>query len=585
MAAIRIIVRRHNGREIDGPAAQFDELGGAIGRGDFCTLVLEDLERCISRVHARVRWQTDRFVIEVRGAQGLKLNGGWLNLGEEALLAEGDELGIGLYELAVTRVDAVRKSDDWDPFGEALLGGAPAPAGRVTLEGLFDLRPEPVPAMPAAAPVRADGRAPAPLIPDDWDPLSPLESNGSDPVWFAVTAPSRMPASRTFVAALMVHVESLRAVAERQLQHIGGPQAESLMDLAPHRQSGWRTGAPVTVRLRAEGGHVEPEAHAFEWNGRLHLAAFQVHPDAADASPLQLTFHVLLAGVPMACIPLHVEREVGDSPVAQHVRPAPSSAFASYASADAPSVGLCLSALTRWAPGLAIFQDCLDLRPGEAFKPQLERRIAESEAFLLFWSRRAAASPWVRWELDVARRGKAPDALVPMPLEDPALAPPPPDLADRHWRDRFMMARQAWAHLTEEQERTQGTSETADLAELMAALREGLGVSAATVGPLTPALMRRIGQLLHESTRGMLYLVDLQKQAGAQPLTILPQGNNPLHVGASLEAALDLLLGPQRPGFMAPDRALRDTYESLRSGFAPRGGPVLGKSDGDEKPV
>ena len=32
-----------------------------------------------------------------------------------------------------------------------------------------------------------------------------------------------------------------------------------------------------------------------------------------------------------------------------------SSAFASYASGDAPQVALCLSALKRWDPGLDIF--------------------------------------------------------------------------------------------------------------------------------------------------------------------------------------------------------------------------------------
>jgi hypothetical protein len=118
----------------------------------------------------------------------------------------------------------------------------------------------------------------------------------------------------------------------------------------------------------------------------------------------------------------------------------PSSAFASYASKDASTVSQRLSTLQRWSPNLDIFQDCLDLRPNAAFQPQLEAQIRARDVFLLFWSRNAAASPWVRWEYHTACETKDLSAILPMPLEDPELAPPPAELADRHLRDRFMVA-------------------------------------------------------------------------------------------------------------------------------------------------
>jgi hypothetical protein len=157
-----------------------------------------------------------------------------------------------------------------------------------------------------------------------------------------------------------------------------------------------------------------------------------------------------LAGVPIAYIPLPVALS-SIAPEHEDVRVkrirTPDSAFASYSSKDAQTVGFCLSTLTRWSPGLAIFQDCLDLTPGETFKPQLSERIAASDVFLLFWSRNASASPWVRWEYDTARQVKKLDALIPMPLEDPKIAPPPPEFADEHMRDRFMVARYALAQI------------------------------------------------------------------------------------------------------------------------------------------
>ena len=225
-----------------------------------------------------------------------------------------------------------------------------------------------------------------------------------------------------------------------------------LLDLPPDRQSGWRRGAPVTVRLSAPDAVVEPAERRFDWNGRLNLAAFGVHVAPGAQGTLELCFQVELAGVPIALLPLPVALSGGQdlALLNRQDRRAPASAFASYASKDAQTVGYCLSALSRWSPGLAIFQDCLDLQPNEAFKPQLAQRIHDSDCFLLFWSRHASASKWVRWELDTARDDKGLDAVIPMPLEDPAIAAPPPEFDAVHLRDRFMMARYGLARIQDE---------------------------------------------------------------------------------------------------------------------------------------
>lgn len=68
---------------------------------------------------------------------------------------------------------------------------------------------------------------------------------------------------------------------------------------------------------------------------------------------------------------------------------------------------------------------------------------------MLFWSRNASASPWVRWEYDTARQAKGLAAVIPMPLEDPKIAPPPQEFDDAHMRDRFMVARYALAKIDE----------------------------------------------------------------------------------------------------------------------------------------
>jgi hypothetical protein len=280
------------------------------------------------------------------------------------------------------------------------------------------------------------------------------------PVLIGVTAPEACAPGARFNAILATYIEAARATAEAQLKRLGGPQGVPLLDLPPDSQAGWVPGAPVTVRLSAPGATVDPPERRFSWNGRLNLAPFvvQVAPDAG--STLELCFQVALAGVPIAQIPLpvaltaaHDTTLIDSEPLVllrQKDQRSPSSAFASYASKDAQLVGYCLSALSHWAPGLAIFQDCLDLQPGEAFKPQLQQRIHDSDCFLLFWSRNASASKWVQWEYDTARADKGLDAVIPMPLEDPAIAAPPPEFADVHLRDRFMMARYGLARVREE---------------------------------------------------------------------------------------------------------------------------------------
>jgi hypothetical protein len=201
----------------------------------------------------------------------------------------------------------------------------------------------------------------------------------------------------------------------------------------------------VSVRLSGERFDVQPQEQGFEWSGRMNAVAFEVdvRPDT-PAGAATLSFQVFVADVPMALIPMRLvigpAPGVVDSPPQRSHVGAPRSAFASYASKDSAQVAPRLSTLVRWAPGLDVFQDCLDLVPNETFKTQLAEQIGKRDVFLLFWSRNAAASPWVQWEYDTARSTKGLDAILPMPLEDPAIAPPPPEFADVHFRDRFMIA-------------------------------------------------------------------------------------------------------------------------------------------------
>lgn len=57
--------------------------------------------------------------------------------------------------------------------------------------------------------------------------------------------------------------------------------------------------------------------------------------------------------------------------------------------------------------------------------------------------RRELGELGVRWEIDTRKVSNGLRGIQPMPLEDPDVVPPPEDLSHLHFRDRYLLARQA----------------------------------------------------------------------------------------------------------------------------------------------
>ena len=159
----------------------------------------------------------------------------------------------------------------------------------------------------------------------------------------------------------------------------------------------------------------------------------------------------------------------------------------------------------------------------------------------------------------VIRAKAAPAASSPAPFAAPT-APAPAPLAARPSATLEATPRPAAAP---------AAAGDADVAALSAALREGLAVDALPPLPLTPELMRLLGQLLHESTRGTVDLLvaraALKREVRAEVTMIVARENNPLKFSPSAEVALAHLLGPTARGFMPPAQAMRDAYDDLRA--------------------
>ena len=107
--------------------AQFDELGGTIGRADTNQLVLPDPDRAISRVHAQIVFRGGAFAVVDRGSNPILVNGQPVGSGREQRVKPGDSVQIGGYVLGVSQsAGSGAAAAPADPFAD-LLGPAAAP--------------------------------------------------------------------------------------------------------------------------------------------------------------------------------------------------------------------------------------------------------------------------------------------------------------------------------------------------------------------------------------------------------------------------------------------------------------------------
>ncbi len=172
---ILLTVLSYNGAAADGPSAQFDELGGTIGRADNNQLVLPDPERTISRVHARLVFRGGGYAIVDNGSNPIAVNGTPIGAGREHPLKPGDRVQIGGYLLQAREATASPVADDpfADLFGDAGAGLA-APSFAPPPAAPYPPAPAPFASAPVPVPAPAPAQALSPgFIPDDWDPFAP----------------------------------------------------------------------------------------------------------------------------------------------------------------------------------------------------------------------------------------------------------------------------------------------------------------------------------------------------------------------------------------------------------------------------
>lgn len=300
MLSIRL-TRRPGGAPLQPPLAKdLTPSGLSIGRGETCDLVLEDPLRLVSRQHAVLEAvAADAARIRcVSSNASLHVNGETVPPGGERLVAPGDRIGIGAFELTIERSSTaepaaagavIEAGHDVPPDaapppaphgpaadppapGAAMPAAQPSPRAPSRLDRWFDLAdppandaPPPVPPAEAKAEANAEAKAEAradaaPLTARERAPATvpPVPPATSQPTPAAAPADERAPApkparKRRSAAAPATPDTGPPAAPSLQAAFLAGAGLDAATRLDPDPQ--WALHAGALLRSLSQGSY------------------------------------------------------------------------------------------------------------------------------------------------------------------------------------------------------------------------------------------------------------------------------------------------------------------------------------------
>ena len=520
-------------------------------------MILPDPERHISRVQARVLFRDGGYFIADQGANPVLLNGSPVGNGNQAAIADGDELRIGEYVLRVSQApQSIAAGLESGSFGAA---PAQAPAGGAPVDDPLALfggasNPAAAPFANLGAPARA---APQPVPPREQAP----ERSPFDDLFAQQPATSREPAPPAAAQAGVIPEDfdpfadqyaarplSAEPAAQAKLpddfdlglgpQPAGGESIDALFGLTP--------GSTSSSEPFAQGGPLGEQAS---------------QPNTASAAD---PFAAL--GLPQQAAPAPVSDHVPEL----HGSFSPPAAKPDVAQRDAAAAppggtpqkpadaGMVLSWEREAAPGPAPSAKApVPARPGP--EPPAAGAPPQDPLLAMFGGESAAAPG----AADVLGLGAEPSALKAAPEAAEAQRPQPPRPRGQTAAAPPGAARPAAASAPARA--TAPGSED----ELLAAFLRGLGTPNLQLQGISAETMELIGLLLREAVQGTLDLLlaraMTKREIRADVTMIVGRDNNPLKFSPDVAVALVHLLTPQGRGFMPPLAAMQDAYDDLRS--------------------
>jgi hypothetical protein len=259
-----------------------------------------------------------------------------------------------------------------------------------------------------------------------------------DDVHFSITAPAILKPGMSFELQFWAHLESQRKLLLERARLVTG--ISDTLDLILKSEGPYQLerGAKLSVRLSVEGLEITPSHKVLLWMGEVGAAAFIITvPAAATLNPHLGVASLRVNGMQIARtnFALNVGTAAPSVSTVSARAALHKKAFASYASEDRDAVIARVQGMETALKGLHVFVDVVDLRSGQYWEQELWNVIPKSDIFYLFWCRQPRSSEWVRKEWQCALKERGLDYIDPVPLESPEFAPPPPELAAKHFND------------------------------------------------------------------------------------------------------------------------------------------------------
>jgi FHA domain-containing protein len=504
----------------------FDPSGGTIGRADTNKLALPDPERSVSRLHAQIVYRGGGFVIVDVGSNPIQVNGRPLGNGTESPLRVGDEVHIGGYCLQVEG-EGGSSAGNFAASAPAPFGAPPAPASAGSWPAMAGSADDPF----GFGTTQHGGAASSDPFadlgfgsPSPPPPPPPPSARPGMP-------PPPPPAPKAAAAGIpedwdpFGDMGSAPSPSGSAAAFGGANDPFADLGLAPGKPSAPPTAAGFGDVGGLGGMHSRKESSIDD--------LFGIGGGAAPFDPL--------AGAATSSA-------AGSSPAAAKKRDPEADEF--MALFDPPAVAPKASQINAVGDLNSPF-----VAPRQMAAPPPPRPSIGGGAVLSFSDDGSNAGKTMIRPVARAKPGSRPTqpaplsqpgAFDPMPMAPPRSAPP------------AAMAPPPGSHAA-----------SADGAALLAAFREGLGLPELAMQSLTPGMMKLIGQMMRESTRGTVELLAaraaLKREIRADVTMISARENNPLKFSPNAETALKHLLGPPTQGYMPAQTAMRDAYDDLRA--------------------
>jgi TIR domain/Domain of unknown function (DUF4062) len=265
---------------------------------------------------------------------------------------------------------------------------------------------------------------------------------GGDRVECSVFAPANVSPGSTFMIQAFAHISSQTREATRRAKEF---DADAVRRAIKTLESSVSRGTKLSFDLSMPGLRVDDPVQSMVWSGATESVQFGVSvPRRCRPGNVVGTLTVSQDWIPIGHIKFTLtvtagpKRQTRSTVAVGEAARRYEMAFISYASEDRTTVLERVQVLST--VGVRTFQDVLNLEPGERWERSLYRHIDESDIVLLFWSKAAKKSKWVRKEVRYALERKhgnefAPPEIGPVLIEGPPVPRPWKELAYLHFND------------------------------------------------------------------------------------------------------------------------------------------------------